>query len=379
MPSKISICKFIYFNLFFIIIGFIEYLFKHKTIEHNNNFKSILYLYIFILLRNVFLSIFIEKTTIKKEKINILHNNTNIYCKDLCKISFINTIFDIIISKNILDNKIENYIYSFYNPFYFITISLYYEIILDFFHYIIHRTLHKIPFLYKNIHKMHHERYDINVFHSFRMHTLDYLLGTLIPTYLSVKICNLTLIEFNILSVYQIFIELSGHSDKIIKSSSFIECIYLSKLLNIESYNVDHNKHHTFVNCNYSKRLSLWDKVFGTYIPGNNSSNIFKNEDKHEENEDKHEENDDKDKHKENDDKDKHEENEDKDKHEENDDKDKHEENEDKDKHEENDDKDKHEENEDKDKHKENEDKDKHEENEDKDKHEENEDKHEEK
>ena len=34
---------------------------------------------------------------------------------------------------------------------------------------------------------------------------------------------------------------------------------------NAELYVCDHDLHHSAVRCNYGKRLSLWDKVFGTY------------------------------------------------------------------------------------------------------------------
>jgi sterol desaturase/sphingolipid hydroxylase (fatty acid hydroxylase superfamily) len=39
----------------------------------------------------------------------------------------------------------------------------------------------------------------------------------------------------------------------------------LPKWLNIELYCEDHDIHHSVNNCNYSKRFSLWDKVFGTF------------------------------------------------------------------------------------------------------------------
>ena len=47
-------------------------------------------------------------------------------------------------------------------------------------------------------------------------------------------------------------------------TSSFPQCIWLPRLFNIELYTEDHDLHHSRNNCNYSKRFSLWDKIFKT-------------------------------------------------------------------------------------------------------------------
>jgi hypothetical protein len=64
---------------------------------------------------------------------------------------------------------------------------------------------------------------------------------------------------------YKSITELSGHTGKKNKSSSFIQCIWFAKLLKIELKNEDHNNHHINPNCNFSKRFSIWDKIFKTY------------------------------------------------------------------------------------------------------------------
>lgn len=65
--------------------------------------------------------------------------------------------------------------------------------------------------------------------------------------------------------VYKTFIEVSGHTGKQVKSSSFPLCIWLPRIFGIELYTEQHHLHHLNSNCNYSKRFSLWDKMFGTY------------------------------------------------------------------------------------------------------------------
>jgi sterol desaturase/sphingolipid hydroxylase (fatty acid hydroxylase superfamily) len=76
----------------------------------------------------------------------------------------------------------------------------------------------------------------------------------------------ISLFQFNLIATYKSFIEISGHSSKkLYPSGSFSQCIWLPKILDISLYAEDHTLHHSHNNCNYSKRFSLWDKLFGTY------------------------------------------------------------------------------------------------------------------
>jgi len=97
---------------------------------------------------------------------------------------------------------------------------------------------------------------------------MDSIMTVSIPTVLAIYLTpyNFSLFEYVMLSVYKQYTELAGHSGKKLSpSSSFPQCVWLPKILNIELYSEDHNMHHNLNNCNYSKRFSLWDKIFGTY------------------------------------------------------------------------------------------------------------------
>lgn len=155
---------------------------------------------------------------------------------------------------------------------YFIPISFFFEIIFDFFHYWTHRIIHQIPFLYKNIHKTHHTYSYPNVFIAYYQHPLDLVLTNLLPTLLSIwilqDICSLQISYYlwTIMNTYKTYIEICGHSGKNIpQTSGYPQCMWLVKILKIELYTKDHDKHHSLNNCNYSKRFSLWDKIFKTY------------------------------------------------------------------------------------------------------------------
>ena len=148
----------------------------------------------------------------------------------------------------------------------FIYISFAYEIIFDFFHYCSHYYLHKNLYLYKKFHKTHHKwTYPTSIL-SFYIHPIDYVLTNSIPTFLTIYIFPFHLNYFNyqLIQQYKTLLEISGHSGKVIKSSSFIQFVWLPRIFNIQLKVEDHDLHHTLNNCNYAKRFILWDKVFGT-------------------------------------------------------------------------------------------------------------------
>lgn len=150
----------------------------------------------------------------------------------------------------------------------FIPISFLFEIIFDFFHYSGHRFLHS-PWIYRYFHKIHHRFLHPISITTFYQDPVDLLITNSLPTILAVlMIPRISYLLFHWILIYKNFIEISGHCGKIsYPSSSFPQCIWLPQMLGIELYTEDHDIHHSLNNCNYSKRFSLWDKVFGTYRP----------------------------------------------------------------------------------------------------------------
>ena len=141
------------------------------------------------------------------------------------------------------------------------------ELILDFFHYLSHRLLHH-PLLYKWIHKQHHYHTNPTCINTFYHNPMDLFLTIEVPMLISFyfNFYSFTSFQKNIVLVYKTFIEISGHSGKqVYPNSSFPLCIWLPKFLGIQLYTEDHSLHHSETNCNYSKRFSIWDRLFGTY------------------------------------------------------------------------------------------------------------------
>ena len=151
----------------------------------------------------------------------------------------------------------------------FIPVSFIYEIIFDFFHYWFHRISHSNQFLYTKFHKIHHKHKNPIAIITFYQHPFDLIISNSIPTFISLYLlsffADISVYQFTLLSIYKVYIEISGHIGKELKSSSFSQCVWLPKIFNIELYLKNHDDHHSKNNFNYSKRFSLWDKIFGTF------------------------------------------------------------------------------------------------------------------
>ena len=92
-------------------------------------------------------------------------------------------------------------------------------------------------------------------------------MSNVIPMILTINLMpQMSYFMFSMIIVYKDYTEICGHAGKDTgKTSAFPQCMWIPKILNIELYTLDHDLHHTMNNCNYSKRFSLWDKVFGTF------------------------------------------------------------------------------------------------------------------
>lgn len=167
------------------------------------------------------------------------------------------------------ENNIQNIIRDL---ILFIPISFIFEIIFDFFHYWAHRIFHMNSFLYKNIHKTHHTHTDVAPIITFVQNPLDLILSNSLPSYLAFFIMkhvinmNVSLYMLICIWTYKSYIEIVGHADiKTKKTSSFVQCVWIPRLFNITLFSKHHMLHHSLITKNFSKRFSLWDKVFHTF------------------------------------------------------------------------------------------------------------------
>lgn len=148
----------------------------------------------------------------------------------------------------------------------FIAKSFMFEVIFDLGHYWLHRGAHFFPAIYRTVHKKHHKYHHPRAETSFYLNVSDVVLTYGAPLAMGLSIVPFTRFEFCLLTVYLTCQEIGGHLGKqMTPTSSFAQCVWLPRVLQIELYTEDHDLHHSALNCNYSKRFSMWDKIFGTY------------------------------------------------------------------------------------------------------------------
>ena len=266
---------FVFVNSFLLFLS----LFQYKSTQYfttNYDYQVIEFLFNFLIftVRNYLLLYFIEFGTQNKPAISSINVPKEDY-----KYEFDYNVISATVIESFTHTIIQhsNIIYIFNNPYpyteiiYFIPISFCFEIIFDFFHYITHLFLHN-KYIYKYLHKKHHKFKHPKAITTFYQDPIDVIITNAVPTILTLYIIPnnyISYLQFNLITVYKSFIEISGHiGKKTYPTCCFSQFIWLPKSLQIELYAEDHDLHHSLNNCNYSKRFSLWDKLFGTYKPG---------------------------------------------------------------------------------------------------------------
>lgn len=147
----------------------------------------------------------------------------------------------------------------------FIPISFVFELLFDFFHYWTHRACHTSKWLYRNVHAVHHSTQNLHAAAAFKHHSLDLVLTNVVPLIATAWILPVPAYTFTVILWYKNLQEIGGHSGKAVKGSSFTQCKWLPELFGIALHSRNHNEHHRNPAVNFSKRFSLWDRMFGTF------------------------------------------------------------------------------------------------------------------
>ncbi len=91
----------------------------------------------------------------------------------------------------------------------------------------------------------------------------------MIPTLFAHCVVPVTDVQLHCLLGYKVFLEVAGHSGLHWRGSCFPQLMALPAALGMEIRTEDHDMHHSRLTCNYSKRFTLWDRLFGTYLGAN--------------------------------------------------------------------------------------------------------------
>ena len=128
----------------------------------------------------------------------------------------------------------------------------------DTYFYFIHRLMHQ-PFLYKHVHKIHHQSTNPSPWAAYSFHPFEALLEFgILPLFLFTIPVHFThiILFFLAMIAYNVY----GHLGFELYPKGFANNIW-GRWINTS---VNHNQHHQFFTGNYSLYFLLWDRVLGT-------------------------------------------------------------------------------------------------------------------
>ena len=136
-------------------------------------------------------------------------------------------------------------------------------LILDFIIWAQHLVTHKVPLLWR-LHRVHHADVDMDVTTAIRFHPVEIALSMLI------KIGAVYLLGPAAIAVILFEIILNGtamfnHAN--IRLPLWLDAIVRRVLVTPDMHRVHHSVHRNEHDSNYGFALSIWDRLFGTYIP----------------------------------------------------------------------------------------------------------------
>lgn len=135
--------------------------------------------------------------------------------------------------------------------------------IFDFAIWAQHLVTHKIPFLWR-FHKVHHADRDLDVTTAIRFHPVEIALSMLL------KIGLVYLLGPPAIGIVLFEIILNGtamfnHAN--IRLPLALDALLRKVLVTPDMHRVHHSVHRHKHDSNYGFALSIWDRIFGTYIP----------------------------------------------------------------------------------------------------------------
>ena len=135
-------------------------------------------------------------------------------------------------------------------------------IVLDFSIWLQHLITHKVPLLWR-LHRVHHADVDIDVTTAIRFHPVEIALSMLL------KIGLVYLLGPAAIAVILFEILLNGtamfnHAN--LRLPERVDAVLRTVLVTPDMHRVHHSVHRSEHDSNYGFALSIWDRMFGTYI-----------------------------------------------------------------------------------------------------------------
>jgi len=135
-------------------------------------------------------------------------------------------------------------------------------LLLDLAIYLQHMVFHKVPLLWR-LHGVHHSDVDIDVSSGIRFHPIEIILSMLI------KMAIVLLIGAPALAV--LLFEIILNATSMFNHANFylplkIDLMVRKLIVTPDMHRVHHSIHRQETDSNYGFNLSVWDRLFGTYV-----------------------------------------------------------------------------------------------------------------
>jgi sterol desaturase/sphingolipid hydroxylase (fatty acid hydroxylase superfamily) len=134
---------------------------------------------------------------------------------------------------------------------------------MDFIIYLQHVLVHAVPTLWR-LHRVHHADLDFDVTTGARFHTLEIILSMLIK-FATIVVLGAPVVAVVIFEVILNAMAMFNHGN--VRLPQSLDRVLRLFVVTPDFHRVHHSVEDNETNSNFGFNLSLWDRVFGTYIP----------------------------------------------------------------------------------------------------------------
>jgi len=135
-------------------------------------------------------------------------------------------------------------------------------LVLDLWRYWEHRFFHRIPWLWR-VHLVHHSDTQIDVTTSERHHPLEYILGTVVMMAL-IAVLGLPAAAVGVYLLTATVVALYSHANLRLEPS--VDRLLRRLVVTPSQHAVHHSDLQPETDSNYGSVLTVWDRLFGTYV-----------------------------------------------------------------------------------------------------------------
>ena len=135
-------------------------------------------------------------------------------------------------------------------------------VLLDFLIYFQHLTFHVLPILWR-FHRVHHSDTDCDVTTGLRFHPVEIVISIFIKL-MAIIILGAPVLAVIIFEITLNFMSMFTHSN--IKLNKSFEPILRWFIVTPDMHRIHHSTRENETNSNFAFHISLWDRIFGTYM-----------------------------------------------------------------------------------------------------------------